>query len=40
MKLISNIIDPIGAHAWTAGEINITKFSLPPERTRVATKEG
>jgi hypothetical protein len=40
MKLISNIIDPIGTHARTAGEINTTKFSLPPEKTRVATKKG
>jgi hypothetical protein len=28
------------AHAGTASEINTIKISLPPEKTRVAIKEG
>jgi hypothetical protein len=40
IKLISNIIDPIRGHARTTGEIHTTKFSLPPEETRDAIKEG
>jgi hypothetical protein len=38
--MISNLADPIRAHARSTGEIHTTKFSLPPEQTRDAIKEG
>jgi hypothetical protein len=40
INLISSIIEPIRGHAVTTGEIHTTKFSLPPEKTRDAIKEG